>query len=76
LTGAAGMLPATAVWSLPDVALGVGANEITVRGSNITAAGTATNAYDTAADAAYVDTWSTGSNGGTGFGAWNFNHFE
>jgi hypothetical protein len=76
LTGAAGTLPATAVWSLPDVALGVGANEITVRGSNITAAGTATNAYDTAADAAYVDTWSTGSNGGTGFGAWNFNHFE
>lgn len=32
-------------------------------------------AYDNAADAAYNSGWSTGTNGGTGFGPWNLNPY-
>jgi hypothetical protein len=44
LTGASGTIPAAAIWSLADVPLGVGGNEIVVVGSNTTAGGTVTNA--------------------------------
>jgi hypothetical protein len=48
----------------------VGGNEIVVVGTNTSAGGTATNAVDTAADAAYSDGWNNGNNGGTGFLGW------
>jgi len=76
LTGAAGTLPATAAWSIPGLALGVGGNEFVIRGSNTTAAGIATNAVDNASDAAYSSGWNTGNNGGTGFGGWTLNAVE
>ncbi len=76
LTGASGTLPATAVWSIPGIALDVGGNEIVVNGSNTTAGGTVTNAADNASDAAYSGGWNTGNNGGTGFLGWTLNAEE
>jgi hypothetical protein len=76
LTGASGSLPAAAFWSIPDIALGVGGNEIVVRGTNTTVGGTATNAADDASAAAYSDGWNSGNNGGTGFLGWSFNHTQ
>ncbi len=76
LTGASGSLPAAAFWSVSDVALGVGGNEIIVRGSNTTVGGTVTNAADDASDAAYSDGWNSGNSGGTGFLGWTFNHSQ
>ncbi len=70
LTGASGVIPAAATWTIADVPLGVGGNEIVVVGTNTSAGGTATNAVDTAADAAYSDGWNNGNNGGTGFQGW------
>ena len=76
LTGEAGTLPATALWSVPGIALGIGGNEITVRGTNSVPAGTVTNAADNSADAAYSSGWNAGNNGGSGFGAWTFSHAQ
>lgn len=73
-TGAAGAIAAASPWSIPSVALDVGGNEIVVSGSNVVAGGTATNAFDSGADAAYYPTWTNGNNGGTGFLGWIFNH--
>ena len=70
LTSATGSIPATSPWSIADVALGVGGNEIVVSGSNVVMSGVVTQAMDSAADAAYSDGWNTGNNGGTGFGDW------
>ena len=70
LTGDSGQFAAAASWTLPDVVLGVGGNEITVRGTNVSVGGTATNARDNASDAAYSGGWNSGNNGGTGFGGW------
>ena len=71
LTGFSGTIPASAHWSIANIALNVGGNEIVVRGSNTTAGGTVTNAMDSASNAAYSGGWNTGNNGGTGFGPWN-----
>ena len=76
LTGFSGTIPASAHWSIANIALNVGGNEIIVRGSNTTAGGTVTNAADNASDAAYSDGWNTGNNGGTGFGPWNIQAVE
>ena len=76
LAGVGGTIPATATWTIPSVALGVGGNEIIVLGTNATAGGLATNAYDSAADAAYATGWNSGNNGGTGFLGWTFNHSQ
>ncbi|NLG36271.1 MAG: hypothetical protein GX548_13055, partial [Lentisphaerae bacterium] len=76
LTGASGTLPATAAWSIPGIALDVGGNEFVITGSNTTAAGIATNAFDDASDAAYSSGWNTGNNGGTGFSGWTLNAVE
>lgn len=70
LTGASGTLPAAATWTLTNLALGVGGNEFILRGTNLTASGTATNARDNASDAAYSGGWNSFNNGGTGFGGW------
>jgi len=73
LTHASGSIPAASPWSIPGIALNVGANEIVVSGSNVVAGGTATNAHDIATDAAYSGGWNTGNNGGTGFNGWQLN---
>ena len=71
LTGANGILSAVSSWSIANVALDVGANVITVVGTNSGSA-TVTNAYDSGANAVYTDGWTTNDNGGSGFGAWTF----
>ena len=68
LTGASGQIAAASPWSIEDVALDVGTNRITVSGE--TTAGTI--AEDNAGN--YGAGWTEGSNAGTGFGAWDFNH--
>ena len=74
LTGGSGAISATSFWSLPNITLGVGGNEIVVSGSNVVVGGTTTNAVDSGADAAYRPIWTNGNNGGTGFLGWIFNH--
>ncbi|HNS80563.1 MAG TPA: carbohydrate-binding protein [Kiritimatiellia bacterium] len=76
LTGASGTLPAAATWSLTNVALASGGNEIIVRGTNSAPPGVVTSAVDSASDAAYSDGWNSGNNGGTGFLGWSFNHTQ
>ena len=76
LTGASGSIPAAAAWALPGVALNSGGNEIIVQGSSTTAGGIATNAFDSASDAAYSSGWTNGNNGGSGFLGWVFNHSQ
>lgn len=73
LTGDSGSFPASAVWTLPAMNLGVGGNQITIKGTNVTAGGTGTNATDTAENAAYNSGWSDGSNAGAGLGNWILN---
>lgn len=72
LTGAAGAIPAATPWSLADVALGVGANVITVSG---TAGGGGEATMQDSADN-YGGGWADGSNQGSGFGPWTFNHTQ
>jgi len=73
LTGVSGTIPAAMNWSVPGIALAVGGNAITVRGTNDAITVTHTNAADAASDAAYNDGWNSGNNGGTGFGSWALN---
>lgn len=69
LTGATGTAPADANWTIPDVALNVGANEIRVSGEIEGAGGgSGVLAEDDAGN--YGEGWSTGSNGGSGFDPW------
>jgi glycosidase len=74
LTGASGQFAAASPWSLPNVALGVGANVITVSGSTGGGGGAGTLAEDSGAN--YGGGWNDGSNQGAGFGAWAFNHTQ
>ncbi len=69
LTGLSGTVPATAGWTIPDVALDVGANTIVISGDIEASGGPAgVLAEDDASN--YGGGWGTGSNEGTGFGAW------
>lgn len=70
LTGASGLLTAANPWSIASIPLGVGANVITVTGTNAPAP-VSTNAADSGAGAVYTDGWATNDNGGFGFGSWN-----
>ncbi len=70
LTGAAGSLAAVSPWTVSGVALGVGGNEIVIKGSNVVAGGVVTNARDSATDTAYSSGWNSGNNGGSGFLGW------
>ncbi|MDD2240156.1 MAG: alpha-amylase family glycosyl hydrolase [Kiritimatiellae bacterium] len=72
LTGASGTIPAATPWTIADIPLGVGANVISVFGE------TAGGGTDTQQDRAdnYGSGWSDGSNLGSGFGAWSFNHAQ
>ena len=56
-------------FSLAPIPLGVGTNVIAVVGTNAPAAG-GTLAQDDAGQGAYADGWTTGDDGGTGFGPW------
>lgn len=72
LTGASGQFAAVSPWSVTNLALAVGANVFTISGS------TAGQQGGTLEDKAlnYSGTWTDGSNQGTGFGAWAFNHSQ
>ena len=72
LTGGSGTAPAAHPWLISGIPLGVGANLITVIGTNVGSAVT-TNAADGSANYA---SWTNGSTGGVGFGAWFFNHTQ
>ncbi len=72
LTGASGEFPATTPWSLADIALGVGANVVTVSGE--TSGGGASTLSDKADN--YVGGWADGANQGSGFGPWTFSHSQ
>jgi glycosidase len=71
LTGASGQVDLTNVWTIADVALGVGVNEITVYAAKPGSGTGGVVAEDRAENYASL---ADGSNGGTGFGAWSFNH--
>ncbi|HMP73206.1 MAG TPA: carbohydrate-binding protein [Kiritimatiellia bacterium] len=73
LTGASGSFAVANPWTLPNVALGYGANVFTLSGTYDLPGGTVTTAVDVAAN---YGTWTDGSNEGTGFGAWAFNHSQ
>lgn len=70
LTGASGTLPAVSPWTITNIALNPGGNEIIVRGTNTAPPGVVTSAADSASDAAYSGGWNSGNNGGSGFGGW------
>lgn len=72
LNGASGTIPAATPWTIADVPLAVGANVITVFGD--TAGGTGGTQQDQADN--YGSGWTDGSNLGSGFGAWSFNHTQ
>lgn len=69
LNGAHGQLSAIHPWSIAGIPLAVGANVITVYGTNA-GSSVVTNASDVGSNAAYNDGWQNGDNGGTGFGPW------
>ncbi len=69
LTGDSGQLSANSAWLLANVPLGIGANVITLTGTN-SGSSMVTNAADRGSNAAYVDGWQNGDNGGFGFGPW------
>ena len=71
LNGANGILSVASSWSIANVPLDIGANVITVSGTNSGSA-TVTNAFDSGSSAAYGDGWDVSDNGGSGFGAWRF----
>lgn len=71
LTGGSGQLSAINPWSIANVPLAIGANVITVSGTN-SGSSTATNAADGGASAVYDDGWDASDNGGFGFGGWTF----
>ncbi|HPJ57545.1 MAG TPA: hypothetical protein PLK81_07865, partial [Kiritimatiellia bacterium] len=73
LTGASGEIPAATPWEIADIALAVGANVITVSGETGGGGGGAV-AADSGAN--YGGGWTDGSNEGSGFGAWTFNHTQ
>ena len=73
LTGASGTIPAASPWTIGDIALGVGANVITVLGQTGGAAGSAMASDD---GSNYDGGWTDGSNQGSGFGPWAFNHSQ
>ena len=71
LTGGAGSIAAAHPWTIPLISLDVGTNVITVS-AGTAGGGTVTSAFDSADN--YGGGWADGSNEGTGFGAWAFNH--
>lgn len=70
LNGHQGSLARQSYWSLP-VALAVGSNVFAVSGA-IAGSGTTTVAVDSAA-AYTTESWTNGSNAGSGFGSWQLN---
>lgn len=67
-TGASGQIPVASPWTISGIALGVGTNVITVRGSNSVAGGVVTTAQDSATN--YGSGWTNGMNLGSGFLPW------
>lgn len=69
--GATGLVSAVNPWLVANIPLGVGANTISVTGTN-SGSSVVTNAADAGSQAAYNDGWQNGDNGGSGFGPWRF----
>jgi hypothetical protein len=69
LNGANGILSVASPWSIANVPLALGANVITVTGTN-SGFSTMTNASDSGADIVYTNGWDGSDTGGSGFGAW------
>ncbi|HNS80740.1 MAG TPA: alpha-amylase family glycosyl hydrolase [Kiritimatiellia bacterium] len=72
LTGASGQIAAASPWSVENILLGVGANQIIVSGET---SGGAPSAMQDSADN-YTGGWADGANQGSGFGPWSFNHTQ
>lgn len=72
LTGVSGQIPAATAWTIPDIALGLGANVITVSAG--TGGGGDLFAQDNAGN--YGGGWTDGSNQGFGFAAWQLFSME
>lgn len=73
LTGASGSILAETPWTIEDVAVAVGENEITVHGE-IPGSGTTIVSADDSSN--YSAGWDDAANEGTGFGPWVFNHTQ
>lgn len=71
LNGVDGLLSAASPWSIANVPLAVGANVITITGTN-SGSVSVTNAADSGASSVYSDGWTNTDNGGFGFGNWTF----
>lgn len=69
LTGGSGPIPLADAWQVPGLPLGHGANVITVTATNA-APSLIVHAADASTNAAYTGGWTTGGNGGLGFGPW------
>ena len=70
LSGQSAVIPLANAWQAVNVPLQPGINVITVTATN-TQAAMEPIAEDAASNATYSDGWSTGQNGGSGFGAWS-----
>lgn len=68
LNVATGTTPAASAWSIADIPLAIGTNQITVSGTNGWL--TVTNAADSGGNFVYEDGWTTNDSGGFGFGRW------
>ncbi len=67
--GASGTFPASDAWTVATIPLAPGTNTIQISGS---APGTETSVVVAADEAANYESWTDGSNAGTGFEAWQF----
>ncbi len=72
LTGGSGTQALAAAWTIANIPLDIGSNVITV---SATKPVPVVIAQDDANDSAYADDWSSGDNGGTGFGSWTLGVF-
>lgn len=70
LSGASGDVPASTLFSVDSIPLAVGANPVSVSGTNSPAPG-GTLAQDNAANPPYSDGWNSGDSGGSGLGPWS-----
>jgi hypothetical protein len=68
LTGESSLIPASGTFTIPQMALGVGTNVITITGTTSGGSGITTSAYDRASN--YDSNWASGASLGTGFENW------
>ena len=69
-SGAQGSVAVATNWTIANLPLAIGDNDILVTASNSGAPQVITNAIDRASDPLYADGWSANDNGGSGFNLW------